>query len=309
MARVLARLRAVFETWAGAETARPTAASTVPLQVRKSLALNSSPAASFEVLVDVRRPDVDPARAVLVGEQLVAPAAAALERPQDLGHLWITELLPTALAALGLVVEADLVARDRDVALLHRRDPVGVVLLRVVLGADPKEAEIQQPDRAGEHPVARQALQREVVRHPLAQLRQRAGEADHRIELLAVATLAPAVVVAVLLAPGIVHPRRLDVAHRIWTDPDFVPGGRDGQLADALHHARLADSPTVLVDVLEPLPAPAPANAGPRAVHTLEPCHLPLMPIRARRQSSGAPLPDRRGATWLGRRPMSAPPG
>src|ERR687896_1892735 len=48
IARVLARLRAVFDPLAaGPETASALAASTVPLQVRKSLALKPPPAASL----------------------------------------------------------------------------------------------------------------------------------------------------------------------------------------------------------------------------------------------------------------------
>jgi hypothetical protein len=47
MARVLARLREPLPRCAGADTASATAASTVPLQVRKSLALKSPRAASL----------------------------------------------------------------------------------------------------------------------------------------------------------------------------------------------------------------------------------------------------------------------
>ena len=127
-------------------------------------------------------------------------------------------------------------------ALAHRREPVGVVLLRVVLRADPEEAAVEQPDGAGEH-LARAASR--PARGPCATRARSCGSAarelDHRVELLGVAPLAPAVVVAVLLAPGGVDAGRLDVAHRVGADPDVLPGRRDGELADPLEHARLAD--------------------------------------------------------------------
>ena len=47
MARVIARLREVFVPWAGPETASASAAITVALHVRKSLAEKSPPVASL----------------------------------------------------------------------------------------------------------------------------------------------------------------------------------------------------------------------------------------------------------------------
>ncbi len=91
-------------------------------------------------------------RALLEGEQLLAASAAALQRRDDLARHRVDDRLDPPLAALGRVVEHHLaVARERDVALAHRREAVRGVLHRVLLRADPEEAAVEQADGAGEH--------------------------------------------------------------------------------------------------------------------------------------------------------------
>jgi hypothetical protein len=74
---------------------------------------------------------------------------------------------------------------------------------RVVLRADPEEAEVEHAYGAGEHALARKLRRRrDVARHAAAHTRQRLAEAHHRIELLPVAVGSPTLVVEVLLASG-----------------------------------------------------------------------------------------------------------
>src|SRR6185312_2437679 len=94
------------------------------------------------------------------------------------------------------------------------------------------EPAVEQPHRARQNASAVDLGAFEVVRDALAQLRQRAGEAGHVVELLGVAALAPALVVQVLLASGGVDARRLQVAERVRADPDVLPRRRDAELAD-----------------------------------------------------------------------------
>ena len=95
-------------------------------------------------------------------------------------------------AALGRVVEDHLAAARGHVLLAHRRQPVGLVLDRVLLGADAEEAAVEQADRAGQHALARQLVAVEVGLDVVAQGRQRVREAHHVVELLGVAPGAPA---------------------------------------------------------------------------------------------------------------------
>ena len=95
---------------------------------------------------------------------------------------------------------------------------------------------------------------------------RRTGEADHVGELLAVAALAPQVVVPVLLAPGRVDPRGLNVAIRMRADPDVLPSGRDAQLRDPFEQLSVLDLPALVGEVLEALAAATATDSGPRAV-------------------------------------------
>ena len=172
----------------GPDTASATAASTVPLQVRKSLALNSPPAAVLDVLVDV---GATSRRAS--GRRACRRAARRRRRggclsvADDARHLRVADRLDAALAALGLVVEGDRVAVDRHVALAHRREAVGLVLLGVVLASRCGRSRgraggrrRRAPARAACPSRARSLATRaaQLAAAPRAKL-------DHRVELLA----------------------------------------------------------------------------------------------------------------------------
>ena len=107
----------------------------------------------LDVGVDVLGVNLGPVTAFAVGEQLPR-ATAALERRHHLEHVWVGDRLHAPDAGLGDVVEDHLLVGDRDVAFEHRGEAVGLVALGVVLGADPEEAKIEQPYRAGEHALA-----------------------------------------------------------------------------------------------------------------------------------------------------------
>ena len=95
------------------------------------------------------------------------------------------------LAALGRVVEDHHAVRlDRDVLLAHRGEPVGLVLDRVLLGADAEEAALEQPHGAA--PARTRAVERVAVaevgaRRARAAAAARCAKRDHVVELLGVA--------------------------------------------------------------------------------------------------------------------------
>ena len=119
----------------------------------------------LDVDVDVVRGDVPPSPAVAVGEQFgVAPAAPAQveDRRTDgvVGHAD-----QPLLTGLRRVLEDDLVAIDAHVLLADRRQPVAAVVLGVLLAADAEEAEVEEPERRRQHPLARQAVEGQVLGH------------------------------------------------------------------------------------------------------------------------------------------------
>src|SRR5207248_10995442 len=109
----------------------------------------------------------------------------------------------------------------------QRGEPEGAVLARVLLVAHAHERHLQEPDHHGHHLLARQPPAPEVPGHPPPDARQGAGEVDHAAVFVLVPHLAPAVVVAVLLAAAGVAPRGLDVPIGEWADPDVGPGRRN----------------------------------------------------------------------------------
>ena len=181
--------------------------------------------------------------------------------------------LDAPLARLGGVVEHDLVVLDGDVASQHRGQAVALVGDGVVLGADAEEPEVEQAGRAREDPGAVERVAAQVAAHAAPELGQVVPELDHRAELLAVAPGAPLVVVAVLLAPGIVDPRRLEVAERVEADPHVPPCRRHGQVGDALERLRVVDPLPVRVEVFEAAAPPAPRDAGRRTIGSSQPRH------------------------------------
>src|SRR3954453_21862235 len=203
----------------------------------------------LEVGVDVLRAHVVPRPAALVGEQLLAAAAAAAQPRHDRERAGVHDALHAPLAGLGGVVEDHHSALlDPHVLLAHRGEPVGLVLDRGPLGADAEEPAVEQPHRAGQHALPRQPVARvEIRRHPLAQVRQRGREAHHVVEFLLVAPPPPVVVVAVLLAAGVIDAGRLEVPVRVRADPHVAPRGRDRQLADARERLGIADALVALV--------------------------------------------------------------
>jgi hypothetical protein len=71
----------------------------------------------------------------------------------------------------------------------------------------------------------------------------------------------PALVVEVLLAPGFVDARRLNVTVRIAADPDVAPGRWDRQRSNPLKCVLVSDAPAFGVEVAEAAATTAAADS------------------------------------------------
>ena len=179
--------------------------------------------------------DVVPAGAVLVGEQLLAGVVPVEQGAHDLAHARVDDRLHPLLAALGGVVEDDQVAGDRHVLAAHGGQPEGAVLLGVRLATDPEEAEVEQPERGGQHALLGEAALPRGARRPGPRAAAAGGRTvSTRSCFSASRWSAPLVVVAVLPATGGVGAERLDVPAGVRADPHVRPGGRDHEVGDAL---------------------------------------------------------------------------
>src|SRR5262249_14428548 len=179
----------------------------------------------LEVLVDVRRSDVDdPSAVVAVLKELLARQVAAL--PDDSGKASIVELQFVRHAALPAEDEPHLRSRHLHVPVPHRRQAVRVVVARVLFVADANERLLEQPDDRGEDFRARKARSPQVGVGTTTNPGKRAAEVDEAAVLARVADLAPLRVIAVLLAAARVAAGRLEMTARLGTDPDVLPRRR-----------------------------------------------------------------------------------
>jgi hypothetical protein len=131
-------------------------------------------------------------------------------------------------------VEAQLGAVDIEMARAERRQPVASVLLGVFPVADADQRAVEQTDHRREHLLPGHPAFAHVLGDAFADLRQRAGELQDPLVLVAVAHLAPIGMVAILLTPSVVTPGRLNMAVGLRADPYLGPGRRHGQRTDAL---------------------------------------------------------------------------
>src|SRR5437764_1247047 len=117
--------------------------------------------------------------------------------------------------------------------------------------------------------------------------------------------LAPAWVVQVLLAPGGVDPRRLQMPQRVRANPHVRPGRRDREAPHALEHLAVAHGRSLLVDVRKSPPPSSSLQTGLRAVRspkpapTLSGCHP---------WSLDAQRCDRRSGAACSAAPRASPP-
>src|ERR1700691_5080178 len=104
-----------------------------------------------------------------------------------------------------------------------------MIELGVLLAANAKKAEVDEPHRGGGHPVMIELRMAQVLRGGCPQLRQRASKAQHMRELLSLTLLTPHLVVAVLGPASAVDAGGLDVAKGVGRDPDVLPCRRDAE--------------------------------------------------------------------------------
>ena len=177
----------------------------------------------------------------------------------------------TVTSPSPLFAVQDAVPGHPHVPLLEGRDPVVMVQLGVPLSADAEQAEVDQPDHAGEDPVPFQAPAPQVLHGPVPQCGQRAGEPEHVRELLIVPLRTPHRVLEVLQAAFAVRARGLDVAQRIRGDPDVLPGRRDPERADPLQRLLAGQLRARRVQVPEAAGFPDPRKARAVRVTAREP--------------------------------------
>jgi len=116
-----------------------------------------------QVVVDVNAAHVVPGAVRPEREQLLARILAPQQRADHRLDVAVGHGLDAFLAALDQVGEAEAGSGQPDVLATQRGQPVGAVLLGVLLAADPEEAEVQHPYGARQHALAGEPTTPEVI--------------------------------------------------------------------------------------------------------------------------------------------------
>ena len=193
-----------------------------------------------EVLVQERRRQVAEAALVLEPEQ-ARPAGEARQLLDRVCELGIDERRPDERAVLGAEREPQARPAHVDVTLEQRGHAVGPGAAGVGLRADPEPGPVDQRDGVGERPLGAERLEPDVARHGCPQPRQELAEAHEAVVLRLLLRRAEVGVVEVLLPPGRIDARRLELRTRIGRDPHLLPGGWDDELVDPGELGRIRD--------------------------------------------------------------------
>src|SRR5690606_37009 len=141
-----------------------------------------------------------------------------LATPQQPHQARVVEDDVVVLPALAAEAETGAAtAQELDMAVAQRSQAEGTVVARVFGVADPDQGLAHDRHYHRHYLLARKARARQVGAQAPAQLRQCLAERDDAIELALAAHLAPARVVAVLLATARIASGGLDVPARIGT--------------------------------------------------------------------------------------------
>ena len=156
----------------------------------------------------------------------------------QLGHAAIVHVAHLALPRFAGEIEMQDVPSHLEVLRAQGGDAVAAVLARIDFAARPQVTTRENAHDSRHHPLARNAGKTEVAMHDLSDARQRAQEAHHALELLALPDHDLLLVIEVLPAARRVLPHRLHGAAGRRVDGDVLPGGRDLERFDARPLAR-----------------------------------------------------------------------
>jgi hypothetical protein len=151
----------------------------------------------------------------------------------DRGEAPVAHLDFVQLAALPAKSKSQRRSRHLDVFFTHRGEAVRLVRPHVLFVADADQRQLEQPHDGRQQLVPRETRLGQVLIHARPQRREGLAERGHAVELALVANLAPARVIAVLLASFRIPGASLDVAVGQRTDPDVAPRRWDDERLDS----------------------------------------------------------------------------
>src|SRR5207247_355242 len=157
------------------------------------------------------------------------------------------------LAAFATKAKVDVRPDHLDMAVSQGGQSERAVLLSVLVVADADSGLLEEPNDRRQHLLQRHPRPFQVAVGMLAALWQGRCEGQHPIVLDRIPDLAPARVIAILLAPSSITPGRLEMAPRVGADPDVGPRRRNGQAFDSPDRLRVTDGAAFAREVGEAL--------------------------------------------------------
>ena len=203
----------------------------------------------------------------LVGEQTLPAGVATL--PHQIGESAVTDGDVVVLSTLGDEAEGQPRPDHLDVSPLQGGEAVGAVGAGIPLVAHADQRGVQQANGQRGNPSLGQPAVRQVVGDGASQTGQPTPERLQAVELRLALQPDPLRVVHVLLASGVVPPRRLDVTVAPPADPHVGPRRGHRQGGDALL-VRSGRTPRVAGDIAKSASGPHPAEAGLGVGHIAE---------------------------------------
>ena len=166
-------------------------------------------------------------------------------RPADISALLhqsrqppVLEVDQAILPALATEREPDVRPADRHMTVLERGKTIRTVRSLVFLVPHPDERRLEQRHQQRQHLLPRRISALEVAPDAAHASPGSSRANSARRPYFGLPALgAPGVVIAVLLSPPRIPPRRLDVRSRVGRDPHLAPRRRNRELADARERA------------------------------------------------------------------------
>jgi hypothetical protein len=121
----------------------------------------------------------------------------------------------------------------------------------ILVRADAKPGQDDQPNSERADPLELEGLQLEVLGHRRAKLRELRRKARQLLELLSFLLGAKVRVIEVLAPACRVDAGGLELGRRPRRDPDVVPGRRDAERLDPLDLGRVGDPGSARVEIAE----------------------------------------------------------
>src|SRR5215471_10138726 len=158
-------------------------------------------------------------------------------------------------APFALELKSQFFSGHGGVAVTQGGQTKGTIMARILFISHTNQCRLQELDQSGQHLPLGQVRKPHVFPNLFSDERQPLRKLAQAGIFGFIADRPPASMIAILLAPPCVAPRRLQMSVGILANPDFLPSRRDDQSLDAPDFLLVLKQPPIACDVTESLAA------------------------------------------------------